>query len=207
MIFSVKITEMLDTILNGSKYLGTFSLVDLLQYATTRSSTGIAVAKDASRQQYLAFLAGEPEGAIFIDENGTLYGDKAVMLMGGNEPFVLCDVPADIIGSLVMGCRIFEKTHIKKRTTGLIPEFGMKKVGIGILSLTIRRGNVPQNGLRISIRNDGQIVGSDVTTIDGSVSFRVMYGNYTCIVQDRSQTVTNFQIVFDEAHTKIILDL
>ena len=106
---------MLDTILKGSKCLGTFSLAELLQYATTQSITGIAVAKDreGSRQLYLAFLAGEPEGAIFIDDNGTLYGDKAVMLIGGNESFALCDVPADIVDSLVMGCRIFEKTHIK----------------------------------------------------------------------------------------------
>lgn len=200
---------MLDTILKGSKSLGTFTLDELLQYTTTRNTNGIAVAGDGdnSRQQYLAFLAGEPEGAIFIDDNGTLYGDKAVMLIDGDETFVLYDVPVDIVDSLIMGCRIFEKTHIKTRTKYLVPEIGMKNVGIGVLSITICRGNVPLNGLRVSIRKEGQIVGSDVTTGDGSVNFRVKHGDYTCIVQDRSQTVTNFPIVFDESHATIILDL
>jgi len=33
--------------------------------------------------QYLAILDGEAEGAIFIDEKGTLFGDNAVMLITG----------------------------------------------------------------------------------------------------------------------------
>jgi hypothetical protein len=61
--------------------------------------------------------------------------------------------------------------------------------------------------MRVSIRKDGKIVGSDTTTGNGEVSFRVMYGNYTCLVQDRSQTVTHFQITFDESHPSHILDL
>ena len=89
----------------------------------------------------------------------------------------------------------------------MVPEIGIKSVGIGVLTITIVREKIPQNGVWVSIRNDGQIVGSDTTTGTGSVGFRVMHGTYTCIVQDRSQMVTNFQIAFDELHTKFTLEL
>jgi hypothetical protein len=203
----MNISELLETILKGSKYLGTFPLAELLQYAVSRSVNGIAVAKDTPRERYLVFVKGEPEGAIYIDSNGTLYGDKAIMLIGGGEQFVLCDVKPDIVDALVMSCRVFEKSHLKQSTTYMVPEIGVKHVGIGVLTINLQRENAPINGVRVSIRKNGQIVGSDTTTGAGSVSFRVLHGTYTCMVQDRSQTVTNFQIMFDELHTKITLEL
>jgi len=48
---------------------------------------------------------------------------------------------------------------------------------------------------------------SDVTTEDGSVGFKVLYGDYDCIVQDRNQMITSFQIKFKEANPKNILEL
>jgi len=106
-----------------------------------------------------------------------------------------------------MGCRIFEKGHLRKNITYSVPEIGKKSEGIGVINLAVRRDREPLNGVRVSIRKDGKIVGSDVTTGNGEVSFRVMYGNYTCIVQDRSQIVTHFSINFDESHTSHTLDL
>ncbi len=203
----MNIPELLETILKESSYLGTFPLDELLRFAAHRSINGIAVAKDSTRERYLAFVKGEPEGAIYIDPDGTLYGDKAIMLIGGKEPFVLWDVKPDIVDALVMSCRIFEKSHLMQSITRMVPEIGIKSVGIGVLTITIVREKIPQNGVWVSIRNDGQIVGSDTTTGTGSVGFRVMHGTYTCIVQDRSQTVTNFQIAFDELHTKFTLEL
>lgn len=203
----MEISELLETILKGSKYLGTFPLAELLQFAASRSINGIGVAKDATRGRYLAFVNGEPEGAIYIDPSGTLYGDKAIMKIGGGEQFVLCDVKPDIVDALVMGCRVFEKSHIKQSTTYMVPEIGVKREGIGVLTITVRRESIPLNGVRVSLRKDGQIVGSDSTTGTGAVSFRVMHGTYTCMVQDRSQTVTNFQVKFDELHPTITIDL
>lgn len=203
----MRITELMDAVLKGSKCLGTFTLTELLEHAATRSITGIAMVKDRYREQYLAFLSGEPEGAIFIDDNGTLYGDKAVMMIEDKQPFELHEVNADLVDSLIMGCRIFEKTHIKQSTISSVPEFGQKNVGIGVLTIVLHKDAAPLNGLRVSIRKEGKILGSDVTTGDGSVGFRVKYGKYTCIVQDKMQNVTNYPVDFDASHSKIILNL
>jgi len=88
-----------------------------------------------------------------------------------------------------------------------VPEIGKKSDGIGVATIKIRREKNPQNGIRVSLRKDGKIVGSDVTTGDGEVSFRVMYGVYTCLVRDKSQVVMQFTVNFDEAHSTHILDL
>ncbi len=199
--------ELLDNILKGSKYLGTFTLVDMITFASSRHLHALAVAKEENRQFYLAFLNGEPEGAIYIDAEGALFGDNAVVYIREGRQYVLCDVKQEIIDALAMGCRIFEKGHIRKNITYSVPEIGKKSKGIGVVSVAVLREKNPQNGVRVSIRKDGKIVGSDVTTGNGEVSFRVMYGDYTCLVQDRSQVVTHFTITFDESHTAHILDL
>lgn len=203
----MELQELLDNILKGAKYLGTFSLTDLLSFAASRRLHALAVAKEGSKQFYLAFLNGEPEGAVYLDAEGALYGDKAVVYIREGRQYVLCDVQPDIIDALAMGCRIFEKGHIRKNITYSVPEIGKKSQGLGVVTLSVRREKSPQNGVRVSIRKDGKIVGSDVTTGNGEVSFRVMYGTYTCIVQDRSQVVTHFTIHFDEMHPAHVLDL
>ena len=120
---------------------------------------------------------------------------------------MLVEVKPDIVDAVAMGCRIFEKTHLRKSINYVIPEIGRKSEGIGQLQLVIQREREPQNGVRVSIRKDGKIVGSDIATEDGSVGFRAMYGDYDCIVQDRNQQITSFHIKFNETNPKIILEL
>jgi len=201
------IKDLVENILKGSKYLGTFTLPELFRFSETGSANGIAIAKEGGQELYLSFIDGEAEGAIYLDEKGELYGDKAVMMITGHEKFVLCDVKPDIVEAVVRGCRIFEKTHLRKSITYVLPEIGKKSSGIGHLRLIILRDKERQNGIRVSIRREGKIVGSDVTTEDGSVGFRVMYGDYDCIVQDRNKMITSFHITFNEATPEIILDL
>jgi hypothetical protein len=199
--------ELLENILKGSKYLGTYPLAELLTLTASRHLNAIAVAKEGNSKYYLAFLNGEPEGALFVDTEGSLFGDKAVVHIRGGRDYVLCDVKPDIIDALVMGCRIFEKEHIRKNVMYTVPEIGRKSQGIGVVTLSVRREKKPQNGVRVSIRKDGKIVGSDITTGNGEVSFRVMHGDYVCLVQERSQTVTHFPIIFDESHPSHVLDI
>ncbi|NMB79805.1 MAG: hypothetical protein GYA23_12010, partial [Methanomicrobiales archaeon] len=149
----------------------------------------------------------EPEGAIYIDEKGELFGDNAVMLIKGQEQFTFHQVPKDFVDAVAMGCRIFKKSRLATGSCVEMPEIGKKSAGVGTLTLYIVKGNAPQNGIRISLRKDGQIVGSDVTTNDGSVGFRALHGTYDCVIQDRSQMVTTRRITFDDAHTKIALEL
>ncbi len=183
----MKIQEMIDTILKESQSLGTFSLPELFRFAAKGNVNGIAVSRKDETQQYLAILAGEAEGAIFIDEKGTLYGDKAVMLITGVGSFTLYDVNPELVEAVVAGCRIFEKAHLKKADSYDIPEFGRKSAGVGVFTLIIQRNNEPQNGVRVSLRKEGKVVGSDITTRDGSVGFKLVHGKYDVIVQDRNQ--------------------
>ncbi|MFA6224948.1 MAG: hypothetical protein WC620_01905 [Methanoregula sp.] len=159
------------------------------------------------KQQYLAILAGEPEGAIFLDEKGTLYGDKAVMLITGVESVTLYDVNPELVEAVAAGSRIFEKAHLKKGDSYEITAFGKKSAGVGVFTLTIQRNDEPQNGVRVSLRKEGKVVGSDVTTQDGSVGFKLVHGKYDVIVQDRNQQLTTFHVRFEESSPQKTLQL
>ncbi len=77
----------------------------------------------------------------------------------------------------------------------------------GILKLTILKDKIPQNGVSVSVRSQGKILGSDITTDEGDVSFKLTHGKYECIVMDRSQMLTTFFIQFDDSNSKTTLDL
>jgi len=203
----MKIDELLEKIQKGSKYLGTYDLLELMSYASARGINGIAIAKGDGRNLYLALIAGEAEGAIYIDEKGALFGDKAVLMIQQKEKFVLTENTPDVVEELVMGSRIFDKNRLKKSISYNIPEIGGPSGGIGVLSLTVKREGDPQNGVRVSIRKDGRILGSDVTTNDGTVRFRIAFGVYDCIVQDKAQMVTKYRIEFDASHLSVPLSM
>lgn len=203
----MEIKDLRDMLQKESQYLEGLSLAELLRLASTRQLDGIAVAKSDNTEMYIAFLSGEPEGAIYIDDKGTFYGDKATVLIQGNETFTLWYVKADLVRALVMGCRIYEKAYIKTSSTYKVPNIGVKSTGIGVLSITILDKNIPKNGVRVSIRKEGMTVGSDFTTDTGSVGFRLMYGDYSCIIEDRAHGVSTFPLRFDRTNTHIVLDL
>jgi hypothetical protein len=203
----MKIKDMLGALLNGAPVLGTFSVSDLFRFTKTGNSNGIATARSEDMELYLAIINGEAEGAIYLDANGELFGDKAVMRINGREMFTLYEIKKEFVDAVAMGCRVFEKSHLRANTSYELPEFGTRSAGIGNLTLVINQQREPQNGIRVSIRKDGKIVGSDITTQDGSVGFRVMYGNYDIILQDRNQMITTRRIKFDEVNPKIILEL
>jgi len=203
----MKIHELLENIQKGSQYLGTYPLMELLPYAASKRINGLAGAKDSDREMYLAFINGEPEGAVYTDEKGVLFGDKAVLMITGSEKFVLTEIRADIIETLIMSSRIFDKNRLKKSITYAVPEIGKSRGGIGILTVKVVKDGNPSNGIRVSIRKDGKIVGSDTTTSEGTVGFRVAYDDYECILQDRAQVVTRHRITFDETRTSAILTI
>jgi hypothetical protein len=201
----MKIDELLEKIQKGSQYLGTYDLLELMQYASAHGINGIAIAKGDGRNLYLALIAGEAEGAIYIDEKGVLFGDKAVLMIQQKEKFVLTENTPDVVEELVMGSRIFDKNRLKKSISYNIPEIGGPGGGMGVLSITVKREGVAQNGVRVSIRKDGRILGSDITSSDGTVRFRIAFGVYDCIVQDKAQMVTKYRIEFDATHSSVPL--
>jgi hypothetical protein len=202
----MKIQELIGTILAGSNRLGTFTLSELIRFTQSKNTNGIAVAVRENSEFDLAILEGEPEGAILLDEKGTLYGDKAVMLLTGTEKFELYEVKRDLVEAVVMGCRILEKGHIRKSSMDMIPEIGRKSDGLGVLSVAVQRNGEPQNGVRVTIRKEGQMITNDITT-NGSVDFKLLYGKYDCIVQDRAMMISTFHIIFDIGHPRITLEI
>jgi hypothetical protein len=203
----MKIQDLMNTTLKDSPLLGTFPFRELLRFASEGSVNGIAVSRNDEKEHYLAILAGEAEGAIFTDDKGTLYGDKAVMLITGAEQFTLHGVNPELVTTVVSGCRIFEKARLKKGGIHPIPEFGKKSAGVGVFTLTVQRNNEPLNGVWVSIRKEGRVLGSDVTTQDGSVGFKLMHGTYDVIVQDRDQHLTTFPVAFEESSPHTVLHL
>jgi hypothetical protein len=203
----MKIQELIGTLLAGSTRLGTYMLPELITFAQSKNISGIAVAVSSDREFDLAILGGEPEGAILIDEKGTLYGDKAVMLLSGTEEFEFFEVKRDLVEAVAMGCHILEKGHIRKSGMDIIPEIGRKSEGLGVLSIAVQRNGEPQNGVRVSIRKDMQMICNDITTQNGTVGFKLLYGKYDCIVQDRAMMISTFHIIFDVGHTKITLEI
>ena len=206
-VLTIKISNQIETILAGSTCTCNLALDEMLKFTSTQKFNGIAVAKDDERAFYLAFLSGEPEGVVYVDERETFYGDKAAKLLPDGITFVLHALTAEIVAWFVMGCRLFEKSLIKTHAVNQIPRIGMTSTGIGVLTLTLMHGNAPWNGVRVSIRKDGLIMGSDITTDTGSCGFRLMYGDYTCIVEDRLHSVKLFDIRFDRTHGHIVLNL
>jgi len=203
----MKIQEIIGTLLAGSTRLGTYTLPDLIQFAQKQEINGIGVAVTGDREFDLILIAGGPEGAILVDDKGALYGDKAVMLLSGAEQFELYDVRSDLVEAVAMGCRILEKGHIRKSGMDIIPEIGKKADGLGALSVAVQRNGEPQNGVRVSIRKDGQMITNDITTNNGTVGFKILYGKYDCVVQDRSMMLHTFHIIFDPGHTRITLEI
>jgi len=193
--------------MKGSREVGAYPLTELISISKSREINGIAEAKDPERELYLAFMKGEPEGAIYIDEKGVLFGDKAILLINGKETFHLSETREDIIEALVMSSRIYDKNKLKKSVAYVIPEIGKSSGGIGLLSIRVMKDGTPVNGIRVSVRKDGKIVGSDITTSNGDAGFRVAYGEYDCILQDRNQNVTKHHFTFDATHPSVQIAL
>jgi hypothetical protein len=203
----MKIQELIGTLLADSTRVGAYTLPDLIRFTRSKKMNGIAVAVRGDREFDLAFLDGEPEGALLVDEKGTLYGDKAVLLLSGNEMFDLYEVKPELVETVTVGCHILEKEHISRNGMEVIPEIGRKSDGIGVLSITVLRKGEPQNGVRVSIRRDGQMISNDVTTRDGTVGFKLLYGKYDCVVQDRAMMIATCNIEFTANHSKFTLEI
>lgn len=203
----MKIQDMIEAMLKDARELGTFTLPSLLSTAAEKGTSGLAIVREPYSLSCLALVKGEPEGAIFADEKGERFGDTAVILITGRDAFVLYEVQQDIVEALVMGCRIFEKTRVKQTLSRAVPEFGAKSEGLGHLTITVKRGQDFEKGVRLSLRKDGKIVGSDFTASDGSAGFRLMHGDYDCIVQDKSQQIRTFALHFRESDQKILIEL
>ncbi len=202
------INDLMGEILQQSTCEGCFTLDELLHYGTIHSSTGIGVSKEEEHTFFLVFSSGEPNGAMFVDEKGTLFGDSAVLRLTGREEFELFPVMTPIADALVSRCRIFEKSHLKKNGRLDIPTIGTPtRQRVGILCLTVRNGRAPLAGAHVAIRKGKVVMTSDVTDSGGRVCFRLLNGRYMCVVSDRIGERTRCIIEFHEPQVETYVDI
>lgn len=201
------IVKTLDEILGISSYDKDYSYEDLLKYSQKQKVNGIAVAGEKNQKLFIIIDNGEPEGVIVSDEKGTLFGDKAALLLQGTENYELFIVNPEITKALASRCRVFDKSHLKKRMNESLPAIGGKKHSIGVLCVTILKNGQPQKGVRVSIRRGRQELLNEMTTGDGKVCFRLMNGRYDCMVIDRENELYPFMIDFKDRHAETEIDI
>lgn len=102
----MEISEFLNEQVNATTSEYSSKLNDLKKFAVEGKKSGIGVADIGRGKIYLLFKKGEPEGAVEIEKNGILLGDKAVYLLKGSETFSFHPVDKDVIEAYILLCRI-----------------------------------------------------------------------------------------------------
>ncbi|MDD1658867.1 MAG: hypothetical protein LUP92_01235 [Methanomicrobiales archaeon] len=202
-----EIIQIIDEVLATSTYVASYSYPELMDYTASHAVDGIGVHDENDRKFYIVFSGGAPEGVIFSDSKGTLFGDKAAILLTGGESFELFNVSQSIVDALASRCRIFDKSHVKKRLDNDLPSFGGIHRSPGILCLTLAREGVPQPGIRVSIKKGRQIIASDITTTDGKVCFKLLNGTYDCTAVDRAQEMYTFMVDFNDRFAESVIEI
>ncbi len=202
------IPETLQSIISHGKHLGSFRAAPLVAEAARGNITGVASSQHGSTAMFLIFLEGSPAGAVYSDDNGVLYGDKAVLKILPDEEFRLFLVEEELVAPFVSGCRIHDATHLVRPLSTGVPEIGRRSATAGILTvLVVQQGN-PKPGIHVSVRRGKQVIGSGVTTTDGTVVFRILPGEYECAAMDCSlRIVTKPVQLTDKTETRITLEI
>lgn len=186
---------------------GPFNLGELLIFAEKGWKYGIGMSTVGDVSIFVIFVHGEPQGAVEIDPRGALFGDKAVLLIRGNEQYRFFAVDTDTIEQIVLGCRVFDRSHISRHLTPVIPHIVKRSEGVGPLSITITRRGTPVPGLHITIRKKGQVVGDCVTTGDGKALFKLLFGVYECVIMDHDYRIRTFPLEFTSSGSEKRIEL
>ncbi len=190
----MEISEFLNEQVNATTSEYSSKLNDLKKFAVEGKKSGIGVADIGRGKIYLLFKKGEPEGAVEIEKNGILLGDKAVYLLKGSETFSFHPVDKDVIEAYILLCRIFDRSHLTSNMSMSMPTIERRNEGTGAFTVKIVKGRVPQPGIHVSLRKQGRVIGSDVTTPEGKSYFKVLFGEYDCVVMDRDRRIRIFPV-------------
>jgi hypothetical protein len=203
----MEISEFLEEQVNATTSEYSSKLNDLKKFAADGKRSGIGVADIGIGRIYLLFKKGEPEGAVEIEKNGVLLGDKAVYLLKGSEKFSFHPVETEVIESYILLCRIFDQSHLTSNMSMAMPTIERRNEGTGAFTVKIVKGAVPQSGIHVSIRKQGRVIGSDVTTQEGKAYFKVIFGEYDCVVMDRDRKIRIFPVIVRSGGREETIDL
>ncbi|MBP1929395.1 hypothetical protein J2741_001942 [Methanolinea mesophila] len=203
----MKDEDILDDLIRGSSPLGRFSLTELVAYVGQKRISGVACAREGGKRYYVLFSEGEPEGAELFDEQGSLFGNAATYHLKGNEAFTLYALDTPVADRLILRCRVFDKSHLKKNISVSLPQIGKKPEGIGIFSMKVTGEGTPLGGMQVTIRKGGQVLGSDMTNREGRVSFKLLHGRYECVVSGKGYSLRAYDFVFNPGQPEGVLEL
>ncbi len=189
---------------------GNYKAKDLFSYAKTHMISAIAsVTGSEGSRFYLIFLKGEPEGAVYIDKDGPLYGDKSIRFLDQESTYQVYPLTNDTSRRLITGCRIFDTTHLKAFSEiSIIPDIrptaGRR---IGTAMITIQEHNNPVQGVTVAVKQQGKIVGTDMTSGAGEVRFQLLFGTYDGVIHASGSILKAFRFDFKENNQLVVVDL
>ncbi len=205
----MNIGEFIKAIASEGSATGTFPLPQLLAYCISGSRSGVGISNDSKGQElFLLFVAGEPRGAVLQDDAGVLCGDTAVLRLRGTETFSFYPADPARVEQYAVGCQVYNKSHLRGNPMEVIPHLSRREAaGIDILTITVLSAGIPQAGLHVSIRKSGQVVGTDITAPSGKASFRLLFGQYECVIAGRDQILRQYGLRFSQPSTSLVVDL
>jgi hypothetical protein len=168
----IKILDKGNMLIEGCEY------EELMLSAADLELTGICISEDNVSTYILAFKSGKPMGAIYCDRLGTLYGDRAVMKVGRDRIFNIHKTGPDVVENIIGIAKIFDDGHLKSGKLSSIEEIVGVRARPGVLIVKITNGGVPVRGITVFIIKNKRIIAEGTTSADGTVSFRMIEGDY-----------------------------
>jgi hypothetical protein len=204
----MEIRDLIETIVAQSPLEGKYSFKELTHRAATALMNGVGISRNNPATIMLVFSGGEPRGAIYIDEKGTLYGEKAVYLIQGTEQFEFHRAGSELVESVISRCRVYDGTHLKKCGSLDVPTFGGgTHLRPGVLCLIVNKDEIPQAGLIITVRKDKRVIATEMTSGNGRASFKLLNGHYLCVISDHGVEVARFSIDFHDRYVESVVDI
>lgn len=163
-------------------------LADCIKTAIQQGFTGtISYGKRGKMQASVIFISGKPAGASYSDDAGAIYGDVAVLRLPTTPIYTASPLPAAEAEELARSAhiyhpkRLFAHTEVKNRDDNSAHE---EAAGIGILTVRVESGIGYPGTLKIELWNEGRICATDAPDPNGKASFRLLKGEYECLLRE-----------------------
>lgn len=151
---------------------------ELISSASDLNLTGIGISGDDLSTYIIAFRLGRPTGAIYCDRLGTLYGDRAVHKAGRDRIFNIHNTDPDVIESITGIAKIFDDGHMKTGKLSSLEEIVGVRARPGVLTIKVTTEGTPAGGITVFIIKNKRIIAEGTTSGNGTVSFRMIEGDY-----------------------------
>jgi|GEM_PF-2394831 len=145
-------------------------------FSGTISSMGI----EGVRAQVI-FVSGEPAGAEYTDDAGTIYGDIAILRFPTKPMYTLSPLSVAEAESLASSARIYHPERLYAHAavkSGMEERSPSDTSGLGRLTIRVDFGRKRPVPLRIEIWSEGRLCGTDTPDQNGKASFRLLEGTY-----------------------------